>query len=342
MMKVIVPDRLLLFRVFWLRHVREGCRVPATAISRSINALAERKMKLLSANAAQDEINTVVKEIGALTAERGQVEAQIKIKSPRYAALTQPQPSSLKEIQQLLDDNTLLLEYALGGERSYLWAVTRTGLKSYELPARAEIEKVARPVYDLLAPQPNSDQPEKQREAEYWRQASALSRIILKPVANQLGNKRLLIVADGVLQYIPFAALPIPERGRGRDKGTRAIRNPRSQSPNPQSVPLMVEREIVNLPSASTLAVLRRELAGRRPAPRAVAALADPVFEADDMRVLAATGKVKGAPDKQAHNQAAANLPPPTGTPSRYEAGRRLWAASRHVELGQGDRGGHH
>jgi CHAT domain-containing protein len=287
----------------------------ARSLQQRINALAERKMKLLSANAAQDEINTVIKEVVSLTAERGQVEAQIRIKSPRYAALTQPKPSSLKEIQQLLDDDTLLLEYSLGGERSYLWAVTRTGLKSYELPSRAEIEKAARPVYDLLAPpQPASEQPGKQREAEYWRQASALSRIVLKPVADQLGHKRLLIVADGVLQYIPFAALPIPERGRGGHKGTRAIRNPQSairnpqfQSPNPQFVPLMFEHEVVNLPSASTLVVLRRETAGRRRAPKAVAALADPVFEADDIRVLAATGKVKVAPGKQT----PANFPLP-------------------------------
>jgi CHAT domain-containing protein len=134
---------------------------------------------------------------------------------------------------------------------------------------------------------------------------------LLKPVADQLGNKRLLVVADGVLQYIPFAALPIPERGRGGDKRTREIRNPQSAIRNPQFVPLIVEHEIVNLPSASTLAVLRRETAGRRPAPKAVAALADPVFETDDMRVLAATGKVKGAPDKQASNEASASLPLP-------------------------------
>jgi CHAT domain-containing protein/Flp pilus assembly protein TadD len=290
------------------RELRERER----SMQQTLNDKADRQARLLSGKHTEEEAADLAKEIQDLTTRYDQVKAQIRAESPHYAALTQPKPSSLKEIQQLLDDDTLLLEYALGGERSYLWAVTRAGLKSYELPNRAEIEKVARPVYELLAPsQPASDQPGEQREAEYWRQASALSKMLLKPIADQLGNKRLLIVADGVLQYIPLAALPIPEKGRGRDKGARAIRNPQSQRPNPQSVPLMVEHEIINLPSASTLVVLRRELAGRRPAPKAVAALADPVFEADDMRVLAATGKVKGAPDKQAHNQAPANFPLP-------------------------------
>jgi len=52
------------------------------------------------------------------------------------------------------------------------------------------------------------------------------------------------------------------------------------------SRPLIVEHEIVSLPSATTLAVMRRELADRKPAPRAVAVLADPVFSRFDPRVI--------------------------------------------------------
>ncbi len=249
-------------------------------LQQRINIQAERKMRLLSVSAPGDEVSAVAKEIDALIAERDQVEAQIRDKSPHYAELTQPQPSSLKEIQQLLDDHTLLLEYALGSEHSYLWAVTRTDLKSYVLPGRDAIEKAARSVYGLLiSRQPAPGQTEKQRVALYWRQASALSRMLLRPVAGQLGTKRLLIVADGVLQYIPFEALPVPES---------AIRNPQSPAP------LIVKHEIVNLPSASTLAVLRRETQKRTPAPKMVAVLADPVFEVDDLRVLAAQGVIKG------------------------------------------------
>jgi CHAT domain-containing protein len=48
---------------------------------------------------------------------------------------------------------------------------------------------------------------------------------------------------------------------------------------------LIVEHEVVMLPSVSVLAELRRELAGRKPATRAVAVLADPVFSRDDPRL---------------------------------------------------------
>ncbi len=72
----------------------------------------------------------------------------------QYASLTQPQPPTLKEIQQQLDRDTLLLEYSLGEERSFVWAVTPTSLRSYELPGREQIEKNARRVYERLHPDP--------------------------------------------------------------------------------------------------------------------------------------------------------------------------------------------
>jgi CHAT domain-containing protein len=84
-----------------------------------------------------------------------------------------------------------------------------------------------------------------------------------------LGTKRLLIVADGALHYLPFAALPAPT----------------APDASSLTVPLIAAHEIVTLPSASVLAVLRRELIGRQPAPKSVAVLADPVFTSDDARV---------------------------------------------------------
>jgi CHAT domain-containing protein len=158
----------------------------------------------------------------------------------------------------------------------------------------------------------------KEAREGYWTQAAVLSRMLLGPAASQLGRKRLLIVADGALQYLPFGALPAPETERQRDgeterrrdgetggqgdKGTRrqeksAIRNPQSAIPTP----LIVNHEIVHLPSASALAVLRRELAGRKPAAKTVAVLADPVFSADDARVKTGaktqTGESAPSPD---------------------------------------------
>jgi hypothetical protein len=71
------------------------------------------------------------------------VQATIRRTSPRYAALVQPQPLSLAEIQQTLDPETLLLKYSLGAQRSYLWAISDSSVTNHELPNRDEVEKSA-------------------------------------------------------------------------------------------------------------------------------------------------------------------------------------------------------
>jgi CHAT domain-containing protein len=197
----------------------------------------------------------------------------------------------LAELQRLLDADTLLLEYALGEERSFLWAVTPTTLASFELPKRAEIETAALAWYESLTvrrrrqpDQPN--QPQRglglppRPETQVLKTAADLSRVLLEPVAKLLRGKRLVIVADGALQYLPFAALPEPETERRRDGETER---------QGDISPLIVAHEIVSLPSASTLALLRREAAGRKPAEQLLAVLADPVFEPSDERVAAKT-----------------------------------------------------
>lgn len=226
--------------------------------------------RLLSAKHTQEQETAVRKEMEALLGMYQEVEAQIRAKSPRYAALTQPQPLSLKQIQQqVLDDDTLLLEYALGEERSYLWAVTPTSITSFELAKRAEIEAAARRVYELLVAK---------ADALYPEALTTLSQMLLQPVAGQLGRKRLLIVSEGALQYVPFGALPDPVFSRQPPATGKNVTANKYQ-------PLIAGHEILSLPSASVLAVLRRELSARKPAPKTVAVLADPVFEKDDQRV---------------------------------------------------------
>jgi CHAT domain-containing protein len=153
------------------------------------------------------------------------------------------------------------------------------------LPKREEIEKAARRFHELLALGDRSE-----LRVQVKLAAAELSRIVLGPVASQLGNKILLIVADGALQYVPFAALPIPETRRDGGAETRRqvtdLRVSASARPRVGSVPLIAEHEIINLPSSSVLAVLRRETANRQSASKLLAVLADPVFQSDDPRVI--------------------------------------------------------
>jgi len=238
-------------------------------LQQKLDATEKRQIQLSNTKNTEAQLQALQKEISALLEQYQQVKAQIRSSSPRYAALTQPQPLTLAQQQQLLDDDTLLLEYSLGEERSYLWAVSKTNITSYELPKRAEIETTAKQFYQQLKKGRRMSVVSTSGSPTDVEVAAKLSQMLLQPVTKELGNKRLVIVSDGALQYLPFGALP----------------NPKNLRPKTQPTPLLLEHEIVNLPSLSTLAVLRKEVNNRQPAPKAIAILADPVFSSDDPRL---------------------------------------------------------
>ena len=220
-------------------------------------------------------------ELAALEARYQIVEARLEASSPHYARLRQPEVR-LAEIQrEALDGNTVLLEYFLAEPRSYLWLVTPDSLTSFELPGRSRIEELALRVHQGLGdPSP----PDAARRRE---DLAELSRLLLRPVLGRVRGKRLAIVADGALLYVPFAALPEPApEGAGG------------------AAPLIVGHEVVHLPSAAVVRELRRAREGRARPPAALAVLADPVFGADDPRLQAAGAGVVPAADSARHSGA--------------------------------------
>jgi len=250
-----------------------------------LNSKERYRAHLFSKDRHSSELPTVESEVSALVIEQQELIAKIRANSPRYSALTKPASLSLREIQRtVVDDDTVLLEYDLG-ERAVLWAVTPNSITIHQLPLRSEIEAMARQVYHSLNAR-NSSLPNetlKMRlarmetaEKEYETAAAKLSETLLGPVANQLGRKRLVFVTDGILQYIPFAALPIPHANEKSNASCASCR----------SKPLITEHEIVSLPSASVLSVLRKEVSERKRAPKEVAVIADPVFSINDPRIV--------------------------------------------------------
>jgi CHAT domain-containing protein/Tfp pilus assembly protein PilF len=216
------------------------------------------RIHLLSKNHTVQQASDLEKEIGDLTSAYEETEAQIRARSPHYASLTQPQALTLSEIQRLLDPDTTLLEYSLGTDESFLWVVSANTLKSYPLPKRAEIETLARRAYEEMSVN---------NPAGGQSFTVALGRMLLGPAKELPAAKRVAVVADGALEYISFAALRT----------------------SPRAAPLVAAHEFVLLPSASTLALLRKEMEGRTPPPKQVAVLADPVFSGNDPRVAGGT-----------------------------------------------------
>jgi CHAT domain-containing protein/tetratricopeptide (TPR) repeat protein len=220
-----------------------------------------------------DEINT---EINALEIEAETVNVRIAQENPRYAGLLNGRTLAVKDVQNLLDDETVLLEYKLGEKRSFLWLVTKDSVEYSELPNRRKIEEKAVAFYDSII---RNDKSEQAKTFEFSRD---LSEILLSPVAAKLSNKRLAIVADGVLQYTPFSALASPKS---------KVRSPKSVGK--KSELLIQTNEIVMLPSASVLAQLRANPDNSKTNDKTIAIFADPVFDLEDARIAKNSDKIE-------------------------------------------------
>ncbi len=253
----------------------------------AINTLDEQRLELIHQGAGAVEIQQASNRLEESLSRFSDVEAELRRGSPVYAALTQPQPLDAAAIQsQVLADGVLLLEYSLGEKQSYLWAVTPVAVHGFILPGREQIEKAAVAFYDAVR---QKDTP----PADVDTTGRALSRMILAPAETLLGDNTLLVVGDGVLQYIPFSALPLP-----------------SVRPSMPAERLLVRHRVVSLPSASTLAVLRQELQSRPQATKTLAVLADPIFRGDP----------RAHHPQQAGDQVAKHVR--RGQPTRGPAGR--------------------
>jgi len=228
-------------------------------------------------------------ELEKLQAEYEEIENQIRTASPRYAMLTANKPLTLAEVQQkVLDDQTVLVEYALQADDSYLFAVNKSAVSLFKLPARANIDKLATDLRAQLIPaklqrrivgidvvEANrglgvaSSAPED--AAPFIAASNALYKAVLEPAAPMVGEKRLMVVADGALNYIPFEVLL--KTGDAGDFSSLGY--------------LVKTNEVIYAPSASVVGAIKQQRT--KSTSRAMLIIADPVFNSNDARAKKGT-----------------------------------------------------
>ncbi len=252
-------------------------------IRQNLQAIEARRIQILSQEHTLQQAEAIDAESDSLLRQIDQVTAQIRTTSPAAADLLQPKPLNLAQIrQQVLDPDTVLVQYSLDQDRSYLWIVSPSQFKSYTLPKRAEIDKAAKTFLSAISIAPGIT-------SDIKRTGDTLLPLILPELPDWTAGKRLLLVGDGILQTLPFAALPLPNQT--------------------EYIPLLRDHEILSQPSASAIAISRQQLKDRRPAPKTLAILADPVYRADDPRVAQQAAASPAAASPESRQIAVAQRP---------------------------------
>ena len=263
-------------------RLREGAAAELLSREREVGglilALANYELDLrFDAKRDPAEREEVSRRLAQLQADYQEIQAKLRTENSKQMPLENFEIPDVKQIQQeLRPSDGMLLHYALGGEQSFLWAITADSFQTYTLPPAKDLNDAATELSNLLIVRQNFDRNDdyhskiESADKAYGEKARALSQTLLGPVVNQLKNRRLIIVTEGALQRVPFEALPLP--------------NGQATGPIQSEEFLIKTNEIVTEPSMTTLLAIRAEK--RSPSPgKLVAIIADPVLTRNDERV---------------------------------------------------------
>ncbi len=251
--------------------IREGADPVSAARQKELEQELNAKMDSLARTRPADK-SRVDREIGELLRRSEQLAVALRQTSPRYAALTSPQPPDVAEVQKLLSADSVLLEYLASPDKTWLWAIEQNRLTTFQLPGRKELGVAVTRLYSSLTARNRTDSSETlaQRQMRIAR-SDVGSTILIKRLRTLLvprgavgaQHRTVLVVADDLLHHVPFSAL-------------------------------MPQSSVVMLPSAGMLQELksRSNQVGLR---SSLLLIADPVFSADDERLGPA--RRQGVPD---------------------------------------------
>jgi len=240
-----------------------------------LNTKADKFTDALSVNTDKLEIQKLSNEIGGLENELEQIKADLKQNSPIYSAIKNPPPFDVTDFQnRVLDDRTLLLEFSLGRNESFLWLVGKGFIESYILPPRVQIESRIEKLRKLIDSRQmlegetteNYQARITDAETEFEREAQVFSNELLGQISDKIREKRLVIVPDGKLHYFPIVAMPFPN--------------------STENEPILLTNETIYQPSAATLTLLT-QIDKTIAAPKNLLVFSDPIFSTQDARISA-------------------------------------------------------
>jgi CHAT domain-containing protein/tetratricopeptide (TPR) repeat protein len=198
-------------------------------------------------------------QIGRLRVRAGIIDAQLAARTSKLPLSPREAPTATNWFAQIrsLSPDRALVEYWLGSAGAYAWVVTASNISWVPLAASPEIDRAARIMHVAMSSAEVST-------AARLNDCDDMYRLVLAPIANAIGGAReVIVVPDGALHYVPFAAL----------------RNGMAANPL-----FLAQSLIISMTPALRLVGGARVPAG---APRSnrVLIVADPIYTADDPRL---------------------------------------------------------
>jgi CHAT domain-containing protein len=234
-------------------------------------------------------------ELAAAEQDLDALHVAVSRTNPRYASLRYPEPISVARAQSdLLGGQRILVEFLLGEKRSLVWVISRDRLSVGILPARQQIEKQIA-AYRAVLSDRASMLTLQASQAEILRRGGVLYSTLFGPIANAIpAGSALIIVPDGVLDYLPFETLVTG----------------RKHSPSGEDQPafLLEKFPVVYEPSATALAELTTLNAQPARWDMALLAFGDPILASGPMDPDNSMHRVE---TRSAESQPAADLDRP-------------------------------
>jgi CHAT domain-containing protein/tetratricopeptide (TPR) repeat protein len=193
----------------------------------------------------------------------------MRMNNPKYAQLAYPEPRKLEDIQaRVLDRESALLEYFVGEENAFLFYVTKNDFAIDKLVGSKELQERASGYMKLLSLKTG-------RDFAAYPAGTKMYRELIGPVGDKIVKaKKLIVVPDGTLNYLPFEALIHEGRPPAGEAGTHAVQDSGTGSPGK----FLVEDYVISYaPSASSLMNLL-DRKGESRAKKVWLAFADPVY----------------------------------------------------------------
>jgi CHAT domain-containing protein/Tfp pilus assembly protein PilF len=236
-------------------------------IRRDMNLLSQRKV----ATPAQQE--DLKRQIEALIAEDLEVGIRTKESMDSHEPGARPLTSMGDLQREILSSQRAILEYQLGESISYVWLIRNQQIKVFELPRRALIERQVAAATSLFG-KILQRRRNPAMQAAFEKAMLRLSATLLGPFKAAKLPRCVVLVLDGDLNRVPFAALRFSDREY-----------------------LGFHHDLVQAPSAAFL------LQGNEPKPasefsKTILALYDPILSADDPRAPSELRKRKDLPDE--------------------------------------------